>query len=63
MRDHPLDGWFKRHLLALRVALGVSATLLAVGFIAGLAVLEALGGAATCITGTLVMLYLPRSRL
>jgi hypothetical protein len=60
VRDHPLDRWFKRHLLQLRVALGLSAAMLAVGFLADISPLEAIGGVATCITGTLVMLYLPR---
>ncbi|WP_157592060.1 hypothetical protein [Solirubrobacter soli] len=61
MRDHPLDRWFRAHHLHLRILLGICAIALIVGLGAGLDLLAQIAGIATFISGTLVMLYLPRS--
>ena len=61
LRDHPLDRWLRGHHVHLRIALGVCAGVLAVGWLAGIDVVTAVAGIATSVIVTLVMLYLPRS--
>jgi hypothetical protein len=61
LTDHPLDRWLRRHHVHLRIALGVCAAALAVGWLTGIEGVTAVAGVATSVVATLVMLYLPRS--
>jgi hypothetical protein len=62
MGAHPIDRWLRAHHLHLRIALAVCAVALVLGLALGIDLLTDVAAVATTISGTLVMLYLPRSR-